>query len=294
MRTYPRSPLFKKGPVKEFHYPSEELSICRCAGLSEKGVVQSTNNRYRKLYQLFLKAKQNGMTHKVWLSSGGKNARRSHNQLDGLEIKIDEYFHISGAKLFLPNDPNAPIAQTANCDCDIGFVKATGTVFDEDNRHSRAPLKGLRSTLSFEDVLAHYFWGMGIDVYVKFDAIDISSKLINIHNAYNAVEKAIKPYRMKIGMKPLEIKFVYNHGDVVYGNITYLMRVTLESTQSTWRLRGRLAAFDDQWNFEKRFGEREAWQEALTRGWKLATDSIGKAYSVRFVGDSDVDIHGIW
>ena len=88
-----------------------------------KGVVQEANHRYQGLYRKYIRAKDEGATHKIWQASGGANSRRSHNQIDGLEIKIDDYFSINGAKLFLPNDPKAPIGETANCDCDVRYIK---------------------------------------------------------------------------------------------------------------------------------------------------------------------------
>ena len=123
MRTFPRSDLFKRGSTREFYFYSAKKAVCDCPVVLTKGVVQEASQRYQGLYRKYIRAKEDGATHKIWQASGGVNSRRSHNQINGLEIKIDEYFSINGAKLFLPNDPKAPIDETANCDCDVRYVK---------------------------------------------------------------------------------------------------------------------------------------------------------------------------
>jgi hypothetical protein len=112
------------GSHRSFLLPSEvKKAVCDCPVMLTKGVVQKTKHRYQGLYRQYIRAKNEGATHKAWQASGGANSRRSHNQIDGLEIKIDDYFSINGAKLFLPNDPKAPIGETANCDCDVRYIK---------------------------------------------------------------------------------------------------------------------------------------------------------------------------
>jgi hypothetical protein len=123
VRTFPRSDLFKRGSTREFYFYSAKKAVCDCPVMLTKGVVQEASRRYQKLYRKYIRAKDEGATHKAWQASGGVNSRRSHNKINGLEIKIDDYFSINGAKLFLPNDPIAPIDETANCDCDVRYVK---------------------------------------------------------------------------------------------------------------------------------------------------------------------------
>ena len=126
------------GSHRSFLLPSEvKKKVCDCPVMLTKGVVQETNHRYQGLYRQYIRAKNEGATHKAWQASGGANSRRSHNQIDGLEIKIDDYFSINGAKLFLPNDPKAPIGETANCDCDVRYIKKNSAFSGEAERHAR-------------------------------------------------------------------------------------------------------------------------------------------------------------
>ena len=126
------------GSHRSFLLPSEvKKAVCDCPVMLTKGVVQDASQRYQELYRKYIRAKEDGATHKIWQASGGANSRRSHNQIDGLEIKIDDYFSINGAKLFLPNDPKAPIGETANCDCDVRYVKKKPAFSTEAARQAR-------------------------------------------------------------------------------------------------------------------------------------------------------------
>ncbi|MEM6834016.1 MAG: hypothetical protein AAF562_10385 [Pseudomonadota bacterium] len=77
--------------------------------------------QYDELYQQYLVAKLAGKTHKRWISELGKTTRASHRPVHRRLIPIDDYFIVGGERLFLPGDPRASFAQTANCDCTVVF-----------------------------------------------------------------------------------------------------------------------------------------------------------------------------
>ena len=129
MRPYPRSELFKKGSTKEFFFSSPPTINCGCGGftgLFEKGVVQASRNRYKVLYSQWSKAKNAGMTHKIWQSSISRTPRPTHDNAVGQTVPIDADFIVGGEQMFLPSDPSATIGNTANCKCRVKYIAKTG------------------------------------------------------------------------------------------------------------------------------------------------------------------------
>jgi hypothetical protein len=55
---------------------------------------------------------------KVWRSAGDSRVRDSHREMNGQTVKLNEKFvSPSGAVLDFPGDPQAPVAEIANCRC---------------------------------------------------------------------------------------------------------------------------------------------------------------------------------
>ena len=88
-----------------------------------KSVKEATERRYRRMVLKHDKAKIWGKTHKQWITFGGITSRPTHQAANAQLRPIDDHFNVGGAKLFLPSDPKAPIAETANCRCQIGYLK---------------------------------------------------------------------------------------------------------------------------------------------------------------------------
>ena len=107
--------------------------------LDIKGIRNERNTRYRKLLQKHETAKQEGKTHKAWQTIGGPRTRQSHRRANGQIVSIDEKFHVGGEELFLPNDPNGSLSETANCRCTVEYLGKTkpDILNDADKRVSR-------------------------------------------------------------------------------------------------------------------------------------------------------------
>lgn len=57
---------------------------------------------------------------RTWRHSGGKDARDQHVAMNGQTVGVDEPFVApDGTRLMFPCDPNAPVAHTANCRCQV-------------------------------------------------------------------------------------------------------------------------------------------------------------------------------
>ena len=64
-------------------------------------------------------ATEAGMEYKEWIhTDAGKTQRENHVALDGVKVKINEYFDLGGGVLALyPHDPTLPAEELINCYC---------------------------------------------------------------------------------------------------------------------------------------------------------------------------------
>ena len=73
----------------------------------------------------FETAKENGMTHKTWVTRKDKRVRESHDHMEGMTIPIDAPFILSGVEMMFPcdttNDP--PAKEVVNCRCSLKFLE---------------------------------------------------------------------------------------------------------------------------------------------------------------------------
>jgi len=91
--------------------------------LNIKSVRAKRDARWMALKLNHGRALLQDMTHKIWRTAGGSKERPSHKAANGQKVGINEYFKVGGHKMFLPSDPDAPWAETANCRCDVEYVK---------------------------------------------------------------------------------------------------------------------------------------------------------------------------
>ena len=64
-------------------------------------------------------AKQNGITHKQWLSSLDERTRETHLEANGQTVEIDEPFQVGDAEGMFPGDPELPPEENINCRCTL-------------------------------------------------------------------------------------------------------------------------------------------------------------------------------
>lgn len=125
-------PKFHKQPFERkvqggWNYPDEN-DYCRLCGgaplsLKRQDIAQKRQRRFDALSERLKAAKAKGMTHKTWKTVGGTTVRPSHMGVNGQKVTIDDRFRIGNEMLFLPSDPKASLAETANCRCDVTFSK---------------------------------------------------------------------------------------------------------------------------------------------------------------------------
>jgi uncharacterized protein with gpF-like domain len=58
---------------------------------------------------------------KIWLHSGGRDARVSHEEMHNKQVPLTGFFDVGGEKMYTPCDPSASGANTINCRCGLGY-----------------------------------------------------------------------------------------------------------------------------------------------------------------------------
>jgi len=56
---------------------------------------------------------------------------QSNKPTHGEKVKLDDNFQVGGEELFLPNGPNVPLAETANCRCVVKYVRKGALLWKE-------------------------------------------------------------------------------------------------------------------------------------------------------------------
>lgn len=88
----------------------------------QRAVLVSVNEANSMLgYRQLQEAKERGYTRKTWITEKDMKVRKSHREVDGLEIKIDDYFPVGNSIMQYPHDMTAPPEQTVNCRCTLKF-----------------------------------------------------------------------------------------------------------------------------------------------------------------------------
>jgi hypothetical protein len=106
-----------------------------------KSVRQRREQRFQELRRLWMQAKEQGMTHKIWKTVGGPSVRASHMSANDQKVTIDEVFIIGEARLFLPSDPKAPLDETANCRCNVIYTKEESAGSEKDTSTRKNPTR---------------------------------------------------------------------------------------------------------------------------------------------------------
>jgi len=69
----------------------------------------------------FQDAIDTGKTTKTWLSMRDKRVRKTHTEVDGTTIPINEFFHVGEAMLLYPRYASDHPEETVNCRCTLVF-----------------------------------------------------------------------------------------------------------------------------------------------------------------------------
>ena len=77
----------------------------------------------------FIEAKEEGYTHKIWMSYGDDRVRLTHQEVDGAKIPIGAYFDVGRARMLYPKDVTSELSTGAecpeeivNCRCAVKYV----------------------------------------------------------------------------------------------------------------------------------------------------------------------------
>ena len=91
----------------------------------DRATVASANEANSIIgYEELQTAKDNGYTHKVWVSQRDNRVRRTHQIADGQKKPIDDYFIVGGVALMIPCDPDCDVEEeTSGCRCVCHYTK---------------------------------------------------------------------------------------------------------------------------------------------------------------------------
>ena len=103
-------------------------AIGSAAPLLTKGVTEARAARYARLFDEYRQARAQGQTHKIWIASPDERTRASHRAAHGQIQPIGSAFSLGADRLFLPCDPDASLAETANCRCTVRFIRLRATL----------------------------------------------------------------------------------------------------------------------------------------------------------------------
>jgi len=118
------SPYAVRGKITglfEDTYKNRAMFIAR----TETGVASSTTQ--------FATYKNNRIGRKKWLALVDDRTRDSHEQVNGVEIGIDDYFIVGGHEMLHPHDDGAPAQEVINCRCDMLAVFTPSQLPKEGN-----------------------------------------------------------------------------------------------------------------------------------------------------------------
>lgn len=99
-------------PVKEY-WTSEERALLVGIELS------STVNNFEELRD----AIEDGKTNKVWMTEGDERVRKTHQEVHGVDIPINEFFTVGNSQMLMPGDTvnGAELKEIAGCRCYLVF-----------------------------------------------------------------------------------------------------------------------------------------------------------------------------
>lgn len=88
---------------------------------------------------------------KQWIATLDDRTRDTHQALDGQIVAVSEAFHVGGARIRYPGDPNAAPAMVYNCRCTMKSV-IKGTENHKHQRRAYRIVNGFRQSYIVEDM----------------------------------------------------------------------------------------------------------------------------------------------
>ena len=74
-------------------------------------------------YEEFRDAKRSGYRYKQWITMHDERVRRTHGNVDGVIVPIDDYFIVGDAELLYPKDPDSGHPEEViNCRCVLRYI----------------------------------------------------------------------------------------------------------------------------------------------------------------------------
>jgi|GEM_PF-2270674 len=252
-----------------------------------KSVRMAREARFRELRRRWEEAKAQGMTHKIWETVGGPSVRLSHRAADKQKVPIDDKFSLGTERLFLPSDPTASFMQTANCRCDVSYVR--------ENQGGNCPLaQGVHSNITVRALLHHYFNCDGVSIRVAISALNIPRDPTINRRFRNSLDQSLLPFRNRRGRHQIafDIKAKFDLSE--FGNLTMRLEGVLVNSGAFWKIDGQLSAYNDTYDFDPKTAGRTVPAEVATRVFELLRAGKGTAFNVAFVGSKPVSLRGRW
>lgn len=94
----------------------------------ERATLEAVNEANAVIgYEELEQAKDDGYTHKTWLTERDNRVRKDHAAVDGKKKRIDDYFIFPDCMMLMPHDDvNGTEQQTSNCRCSLKYTKEDG------------------------------------------------------------------------------------------------------------------------------------------------------------------------
>lgn len=109
----------------------QSWSPASLSGWELKSVRERRERRFQELLGAWRAAIDQGMTHKIWRTVGGSSVRATHMRANNQRVPILDQFEIGTQFLLLPSDPAGALEETANCRCNVRYVRV-GTSSDTE------------------------------------------------------------------------------------------------------------------------------------------------------------------
>lgn len=127
---YAKIDLFMDNYIQEFtksyidvtieHLSKEDASFFVSDDRATIGSANESNTIIG--YSELEEASEDGFTMKRWRTQRDNRVRRTHREMEGKTIPIDDYFIVGGSPLLYPCDPEGDEKEIAGCRCALDYI----------------------------------------------------------------------------------------------------------------------------------------------------------------------------